>query len=218
MPSVLSDHGPNGYDLTLASTSGWEDPGTYVLPNGDLIQQSNSVVTNPGYYIDGAAGNFSPEWGVKDFAIELVVVAGGQSGVTMCGVVSGAGTNWIWDISFPSSNSIICNVYLTTGSTYTVGGSSFSLSGLNHYVFNIESSHGLSTCPTQVVKNNVVVGSTPFPGGGTPRSPGVDHRFNIYNPRTSGAGGAAPRGKISLYDRKLTLAEINDRYLALTVT
>ena len=222
MPNVVLDKGPNGLDLALASNTGWESPGSLVLPNGDRIQRSSVNASNPGAYIDGTSKRFTPDWGVSDWCLELVLMGfgGGSTSVGTVPVASygdGAGTTFSWALNINSTYNISAlAMYLSTGSTYNVGaGFTYNLSGaVCHIVYNVKSSTGISNFQWQQFVNNALTSGT-SPGGGTPRALGIDWRFRLFNSKNNASLDTA-RGKVSVYNRMLSVMEVNQRYLALT--
>lgn len=223
MPNIVPDAGPNNLDLTLASSTGWESPGSLVLPNGDRIQNSTVNASNPGVYIDGATKRFTPDWGVSDWCLEFVLVGPGGGSSSHTGLLASygdsAGTNFSWSLSYSSTYNLASFiVYLVTGGPYAIGPATQTFnrgSGVpTHLVYNLRSSLGVSALQWQTFNNNVLTTGT-GPGGGTPKALGVDWRFRLHNNKNNTTMNDA-RGKFSVYNRMLTVGEVNNRYLALT--
>lgn len=212
MPSVFTDEA-NAYDLTISTAADWT-VSSGGLPNGDNYVTGDGTIaatynTNGDDFDlrDGTA------WSIEFWVYFLNPTAGqiildnSEPGL--------AGTTRAWTVQITSSEQILFEIVNTVNLSYlTFTTASLTANAWHHVVLIKETGNTIKSYIDDVA------GASSSAQSGTARTPGTSHRL-YFGVNADGAGdldGQVRVSKLAIYNKELSLAEINDHYLSMVAT
>jgi hypothetical protein len=210
MPSVFTDATGNGYDLSITTSADWT-VSTGGMPNGDNCVDGDGSI-DATYNLNG--DDFDLTDGTA-WSIELWVRRSAGSGTeVILGNFDAGTTTEAWQAYVDTDNLIYVQITNTLGSAY-LGPLSTALTVSTWHHIVIVKGTGASLT---LYKDNVQI-SSDGSASGTARTPSSSYRIYLGS-RGDGSRDLSNNdvAKLAIYNKELSLAEINDHYLAMVAT
>jgi hypothetical protein len=217
MPSVFTDEAGT-YDLTITTAADWT-VSSGGLPNGDnYVTGDGSIAAT--YNVNGDDFDFADgtAWSVEFWLYYATATDATQAVVVNMANASGAATEINWRVIFSVSETVVFTLNNTGGSSYLEVASSGLTASTWYHVVGVKETGDV----LRLYVDNVEV-ATDSTTSGTANTTGASDRvyFGTYGNGDipMGASSSGLRiSKLAIYNKELSLSEINDHYLSMVAT